>query len=374
MVRVNAHVAFRCSGQLDFSRGFSHGINVEATGFLDSSLPQPRAKIGSLSYVTDDAVFTPALFERLDEGLVVFVVQRLEVLHRGVETFHVLATDTQHFVFGHGDGHDGLAVGGDTGCVELFPPGDVGATNNAGVNDVRLFQADLVDQRTEVGVAQRVVLLAHYFATEYVFNVLARDLVGGTWPDVVGTNQVEGFGVFLFSNPVQAGDDLLGGFLAGVDYVLGLLQPFIESRVVEHAVFFLEDRQYGFARGRGPAAEYGRYAVLHQQLAGFLGEGRPVTGAVFLNDLDLTTQHTTHRVDLLNGEHLCFYRTGLTDRHGAGNRVENTYLNCVISHGQPSGIDLSRRHVCGAGHAGQAQACAQSQTDQAALPGRLAAF
>ena len=77
--------------------------------------------------------------------------------------------------------------------------------------------------------------------------MLARDLVGGTWPDVVGANQIERFGVFLFSDPVETGNNLLGRFLAGVDYVLGLLQTFIESRVVQHAIFVFEDWQYRFA-------------------------------------------------------------------------------------------------------------------------------
>ena len=55
-------------------------------------------------------------------------------------------------------------------------------------------------------------------------------------------------------HPVEAGEDLLGRFLAGVDDVLRLLEAFVEGRVVEHAVILLEHRQHRLARGRGPAA------------------------------------------------------------------------------------------------------------------------
>ena len=43
------------------------------------------------------------------------------------------------------------------------------------------------------------------------------------------------------------GPEALGGLLAGVDHVLGLLQAFVEGRVVQEAVFLFEHRQHGFA-------------------------------------------------------------------------------------------------------------------------------
>ncbi len=40
-------------------------------------------------------------------------------------------------------------------------------------------------------------------------------------------------GDFLFIDPIQARENLLGGFLTGVKYVLGLLQTFVEGWIVE---------------------------------------------------------------------------------------------------------------------------------------------
>ena len=73
---------------------------------------------------------------------------------------------------------------------------------------------------------------------------------------------------------------------------------------------------------RGPAAEDGGDLVVDQQLLGLLGEGRPVAGAVFLDDLDLAAEHAAHGVDLVDGELLGLDRAGLADRHGAGGGVQ----------------------------------------------------
>src|SRR5258707_4076397 len=53
-------------------------------------------------------------------------------------------------------------------------------------------------------------------------------------------------------------ENLLGGFLAGVDDVLGLLETFIEGRVVEHAVVLLHDRQHRLARCRSEERRVGK--------------------------------------------------------------------------------------------------------------------
>jgi hypothetical protein len=137
----------------------------------------------------------------------------------------------------------------DAGRLQLLVEGDVGAADDDRVDHVRLHQLHLVDDGVELRAAEREILLADDLELEDILDVLARDLVGRARPDVVGAEQVEGFGALLLFHPVQSGENLLGGFLAGVDDVLRLLEAFVEGRVVEHAVVLLEHRQHRLARG-----------------------------------------------------------------------------------------------------------------------------
>src|SRR5690554_4161058 len=362
VVFMDAHVAFRRAGQLDLWRGGTYLVDIEGAGGFDRGFPQPGAEVGSLGHVADDRIGTPALLEGLDEGFVVFIRQALEVLHRGIGTFNVLATDTEDFILGDRDGQQGEVFLGhvQTRGLELTVEGHVGATDHRGEDHVRLAQADAVDDGVEAGMAEREVILPDHLATQVLLDVGAGDLVRSAWPDVVRADQIEGLGILFFGYPVQPGKYLLGRFLAGVDDVRRLLQTLIEGRIVEHAVVAFEDRQHRLARGRGPAAEHRGYLVLAQQLVGTVGEGRPVTGAVFLYIFDLAPEHTTHGVDLFDGENLRLYRAFLTDRHGAGDRVQDADLHGVIGDRQASGIDLggggcrslyghrhARHHHCG---------------------------
>ena len=176
--------------------------------------------------------------------------------------------------------------------------------------------------------------------------MLARDLVGGARPDVVGAKQVECLGALVLGDPVQAGEDLLGRFLAGIDDVLRLLETFIEGRVVEHAVILLEHRQHRLAGGRGPAAHHRSAFVLHEKLLRLLGEGRPIAGAVFLNELDLAAEHAALGVDLLDGELFGLDRAGLADRHRAGDRMQDTDRHFGVGDCEAGRVHLrGRRHV-----------------------------
>ena len=240
MVFVDAHVTFRRPLELDARRSRRDLVDVEAAGLLDRQFPQPRAEIGSLGDVADHGLLAPHLLEGRNEGLVVGVVERLEVLHAGIGARDVLAADAVDFVFGHRDRQQRLLRQVDAGRLELLVERDVGAADDVGEDHVGLGQLDLVDHRVELGVAERVVFLAHDLALEHVLDVLARDLVRGARPDVVRADEEERFRALLLGDPVQAGEDLLGGFLAGVDDVLGLLEAFVEGRVVEHAVVLLD--------------------------------------------------------------------------------------------------------------------------------------
>jgi hypothetical protein len=128
----------------------------------------------------------------------------------------------------------------------------------------------------------------------------------------------------------------------GVDHVLALLQAFVEGGVVQQAVLLLEHRQHGLARGAGPAAEHGGAVVVHEQLLRLLGEGGPVGGAVFLDDLDLAAQDAAHGVDLVDGQLLGLDRAGLRDGHGAGGRMQLPHRDLGVGHRQLGGVDLGR--------------------------------
>ncbi len=341
VVGVELDVAFGRGLQLDAGRGRDDLVDVEAAGLLDRRLPQPGAEVAGLGHVADHRVLAVLGLEGGDELLVVLVVQRLEVLHRRVEAGEVLAADAGHLVLGHRQRQQELLVAGDARGLELLVEGHVGAAHHRAEDAVGLGDLDLVDQRVEVGVAQRVVLLADHLAElAHRLDVLARDLHRGARPDVVGADQEEGLGLLLLGAPVQAVDDLLGGFLAGVDHVLGLLQAFVEGRVVQQAVFLLEHRQHGLARGAGPAAEHGGDLVVDEQLLALLGEGRPVGGAVFLDDLDLAAEDAAHRVDLVDGELLGLDRAGLADRHRAGGRVQLAHRHLGVGDRELGGVHL----------------------------------
>jgi len=340
--------------------------------FSTAAFHSQGPEVAGLGHVADHGVLAVLGLEGGDELLVVVVVERLEVLHRRVEAGEVLAAHTGHLVLGHRQGQQKLLVAGDAGRLERLVEGHVGAAHHGGEDAVGLLHLDLVHQRAEVGAAQRVVLLADDLALLEVLDVLARDLHRGARPDVVAADEEVGLGLLLLLRPVQAVEDLLRCLLAGVDHVLALLQAFVEGGVVEQAVFLLEHRQHRLARGAGPAAEHGGDVVVDQQLLALLGEGRPVAGAVFLDDLDLAAEDAAHRVDLVDGELLGLDRAGFTDGHGAGGRVQLADDHLGVGHRQLRGVDLGGRR---GGRSAQTRQAEQRQgggaLQQLAALGRL---
>ena len=65
----------------------------------------------------------------------------------------------------------------DAGRLELLVEGDVGAADDDGEDHVRLGQLDLVDHRVELGVAERVVLLADDLAPLSTFSMCLRAIL-----------------------------------------------------------------------------------------------------------------------------------------------------------------------------------------------------
>ncbi len=216
MVLVDAHIAFRRVLELNAGRGGRDLVDVEGARFLGCEFPQPGSEIGRLRDVADDGLLAPHFLEGGDEGFVVRIVERLEILHAGIGAGDVLAADAVDLVLGDRDRQQRVLVQIDARGLELLVECDVGAADDDGVDDVGLVQLDLVDHRIELRVAEREILLADNLAAgQMVFDVLARDLVRRTRPDVVRAEQVEGLGVFRLVDPVEAGDDLLRRLLAG---------------------------------------------------------------------------------------------------------------------------------------------------------------
>src|SRR5690606_7140920 len=92
-------------------------------------------------------------------------------------------------------------------------------------------------------------------------------------------------------------------------------------------------RQDLFAAGRCPAAKRDGNVVALDKLASFLGERRPVGGTVLDDWFDLTAEHATSGVDLLNCHQVRILHRHLAYGHGARERVKNADLDGVVADG-----------------------------------------
>src|SRR6056297_1457928 len=364
MILMHLDVALGRGSKLDAGAGLADLVDVEGPRLLNSRLPQPGPEIGRLRDVADHDLVAPHLLEGLDERLVVLVLEALEILHAGIGPVDVLAADAADFVLGHGTGQDDRAFLSrvDARCGELLVEGHVRAAHDDGVDHVGLAQAYLVDHRVELGVAERVILFAHDLAAVHeVLDMLAGDLVRGARPDVIRAQEIEGLGPLGLVDPVETGDDLLGGFLPGVDDVGALLETLVEGGIVEKAVILFEYRQNRLAAGRGPAAHDRCDLVLHQEFLGLFGKGGPVGGAVFLDVFYLAPENAALGVDLLDGQLFGLNRAGLGDRHGAGDRVQDTAGHGRVGDRKPGGIDHISREILRTQHLGCEQRCRKSR-------------
>ncbi len=150
--------------------------------------------------------------------------------------------------------------------------------------------------------------------------------------DVVGPEEEEaGRAAALLRHEVfHGGDGLLVGRRAGVEDVLAQLLALVLHRVEEQAVQLLEHREHRLPRDRGPAAEDRGDLVLGQQLAGLLGEQRPVGGRVDHHRLDLLPQEAALGVELVDGHQRDVLQRGLADRHRPGEGVEDSDLDGLL--------------------------------------------
>ena len=160
-----------------------------ASAFSKPVLEHVGGEVGLLHVVVGDAVLAVlALEEALDELVVGRVVERLEV-RRGKEVpgaelvAHGARLDLARRQ--RGDRH---LVDLEAFLLELLVEGDVGRADHRREDEVRLGLADLVEHRTELGAAERDVLLAEQFAAGLLqpdLGVLVRLLR----PDIVGADE-----------------------------------------------------------------------------------------------------------------------------------------------------------------------------------------
>jgi hypothetical protein len=171
-------VAFRRPFELDAGRCHGDFVDIEAAGLFRRKLPQPRAEIGGLRHVADDALVAVGLFERSNKLLVVRIVQALAVLHAGERTGDIFDADAQDFVLGHRGCQQRLLAEINAGCLELLVERNVRSTHDDRVDHVRLHQLHLVDDRVELGGTEREVVLTDDFATgQVVFDMRLRAIL-----------------------------------------------------------------------------------------------------------------------------------------------------------------------------------------------------
>ena len=91
----------------------------------------------------------------------------------------------------------------------------------------------------------------------------------------------------------------------------------------------LKDWQNGLSGHRRPTAEYDRDLLLREQLAGLFGEGVPIRRRVYHNRLQLLPEQPAPPVLVRNHHQNRVLQHGLADGHGAGQGVQNAYLDGV---------------------------------------------
>ena len=134
-----------------------------------------------------------------------------------------------------------------------------------------IFSIDLAP----IGMAERRID-RHNVVRRYPLcsEIRAQDPVGRARIDVVGAEKNPPANVASFSahEVSDSRNCLLIGRGARIEDVARAFFTLVLHRVEKQAVQLLEDRQYGFAGGRGPAAEYDRDLLLGEQFPSPFGE------------------------------------------------------------------------------------------------------
>ena len=161
---------------------------------------------------------------------------------------------------------DRNVFGRDARVAELLVERHVGVAvdggDDGGLLAGRAERLDVGDDRLPVGMTERRVVDHDVFRRDALRSeVRFEDLVGRARIDVVGAGEHPAFHAFLVHQIVDRGNGLLVRRGAGVEDVLGALLALVLDGIEEQRIQLLEDRQHGFPRHRGPAAERRRDPV-----------------------------------------------------------------------------------------------------------------
>ena len=157
-----------------------------------------------------------------------------------------------------------------------------------------------------------------------------EDLVGGARIDVVGAGEHPALDALLVHQVVDRRDRLLVRRGAGVEDVALALLALVLHRVEQDRVQLLEHRQHRLAADAGPAAEDHVDLLAVDQLAGELGEARPVGRRIDHHRLELPAEHAALGVLLLDQHQHDVLQRRLRDRHRARERVQDADLDRLV--------------------------------------------
>ena len=161
-------------------------------------------------------------------------------------------------------------------------------------------------------------------------QISLEDFVGRARIDIIGAGQHPALHLLFLGEVIDRGDRLLVGRGARVEDVALALLTLVLDGVEQDAVELLEDREHGFARHGGPAAEDRHDLVLADQLAGFLRKERPVRRRIDDDGFELLAEDAAFLVLLFDQHEHGVLQRRLADRHGSRERMQHADLDRLL--------------------------------------------
>ncbi len=220
---------------------------------------------------------------------------------------------------------------------ELFIEGNIGISIDGGDNSGFLaFRAELFDighDRLPIGMSEgRIADHDILFGDTLGFQKRLKDLVGGARIDIIGAGEDPAFYISaLFTHQIlNRRDCLLVRRGASIKHIAGAFLAFILHRIEEQAVQLLKNRQNGFARHRGPAAENNVNITDFDEFTRLFCEERPVGCRINDNRLYLLAQKPAILVQIIHHHQDSVLQCGFRNCHRAGQGVQDPDLDHVI--------------------------------------------
>ena len=283
-----------------------------------------------------DLVGAPALLVGGDELLVLRRLVDFEIRRRGEVASSGLAAHGGDLVFRSGQARHRHLGRIEAGGLVLPMQRHHGIADHRREDDVRLLLTELVDDRGELGMAERHVFLVDDFGAVFL-EQLAAVIVLFLRVDVVRPDHRELLAEVL-DQPRNEFILLLVRHRAGIDDVLRALAAFIQGRVPVKIVLLLHDGQHRLAAGGGVGAEHADAFVASDQLARLFGEGRGIGSRVFDHRHDLHAVDAARRVDFLNRQDGRLVQQFLDDRGSTCQRKQDTDLDLAVRRAGKIGV------------------------------------